>query len=322
VKTFGLYFASLLLCVACSSDGGGDDDDTADAPPTGGPDAPPGAPDAPNPGGPDAPPTSWPCEPAVMSGHQEVDCPDGVHYDVDAPASCTAGGCGMIVDIHGLTSTADEEDQHTRMRAMGTAAGYVVVQPTSPGNLHEWSSGDWDDFVWTFVQATRDRFGIDPDRVHVMGFSQGGMMTLRLICAHSDEIASAAPAAGGACWSAGGSPAVPVPFLYTHGTSDNIVPYVQGTAVRDGAIADWNLGSEEVFASGALYTATRWRDGDGDVMLEFWSHDFTAEPIFGFEVGGHCLPGPLDGGTYRCEEAGQFDLSVEVLRFFDEHPRE
>lgn len=273
----------------------------------------------------DGTPVSYPCEPVVTAGHQEISCPDGVHFDVEATAACAAGGCGLILDIHGLTMTGDQEEAHTRMRTLAPPLGYVVLQPTSPGTLQEWSSGTWDEGVWSFVHATRDRFAIDRDRLHVMGFSQGAMMTLRLLCAHSEEIASVAPTAGGGCFGSGAGPAVDVPILYTHGTTDALVSFPGvGLPTRDEVIASYGLGAGTPFASGASPTwqATRFTDTSGVVRLEFWQHDFTAPPLGGiYALEGHCLPGPVSGESFRCRQDGQYDHSNEILRFFQEHSR-
>ena len=320
-----LTIALLSFAIACSTETG-DGDPLPGAPDAGtGGDTdarPPGGPDAGDTPRPDAGvPVSYPCEPNAVSGHHKVTCDDGLTVDVQASAACVGGGCGLIMDLHGLTGTAEVAETHTRLRVLGPAAGYIVIQPTSPGELHEWSSGMFDDAVWSFVRATRDRFHVDPDRVHVTGFSQGGMMTLRLLCDHADELASVAPAAGGGCFGSG-APSVPRPILYMHGTEDPIVSFSSGALTRDGAILAYGLGAGEVFAGNDGYTATRWRGDDGEVLLEFWEHGFTAPPLFGFyEVGGHCLPGPLTDDDFRCRGAGQFDHSVELLRFFAEHPR-
>lgn len=312
---------SCALLIGCGSGSGvgpalDADPSAPDAEIAAGADASPGAPDA-------GIPVVYDCAPAAQAGHQEIDCPDGVHVDVEASAACVAGGCGLILDIHGLTSTGDEENAHTRLRDLAPPAGYIVLQPTSPGQLHEWSSGDWDDSVWDFVRAARDVFDVDPDRVHVTGFSQGGMMTLRLLCAHSDEIASVAPSAGGGCFVGGGAPEVPRPVLYTHGTTDAIVSFSVGTQERDGAISAYGLsGAGEVFDSGPGYEARRWTSASGEVLLEFWQHDWEAPPAFGiYPIDGHCLPGPVEELPYRCRDDGQYDQSVEILRFFAEHPR-
>lgn len=289
----------------------------------------PSGPDAtPDPSGPDAEPLradgptrdsgpTYACAPDPIPGHQEITCDGGVEYDVEASADCAAGGCGLILDIHGFIMSGDELDAHTRMRALASPLGYVVVQPTAPGFPASWAGGGYDEDVWTFVEATAHRFDIDRDRIHVMGFSQGGEMTLRLLCAHAEDIASVAPAAGSACFD-GGAPAVEVPILYMHGTADLLINYdLVAEPLRDAVVETWSLGDPQVMAQSVDYTAERWENAGGTVF-ELWTHDFEAEAIF---LGGHCLPGPVSDETYRCRDDGQFDHSLEALRFFTEHPR-
>ncbi len=291
--------------------------------PSGGPDAAATDPDAVVAPGPDAAhqadaaPFPFDCAPESAPGHQEVGCDDGVVYDVEVSADCAAGGCGLILDLHGFTMTADELDDHTRMRALAPPLGYIVVQPTAPGLTPSWAGGGHDAAVWEFLRATAARFDVDADRVHVMGFSQGGEMTLRLLCDHADEIASVAPAAGSACFDSG-APAVERPILYTHGTDDVLINYGStAEPLRDAVVETWELTDYQVMAQTDGYTAERWADGGGTVF-ELWSHDFATEAFY---LVGHCLPGPVTTDTYRCRDEGQFDHSLEVLRFFGEHPR-
>jgi poly(3-hydroxybutyrate) depolymerase len=260
--------------------------------------------------------SSHACAPVATAGHQIFDCPEGVRADVEVPAGCVAGGCGVVLDVHGYTMTADQLDQHTRMRTLATARGYVVVQPTAPGAIPSWGLGEHDDVVWDLLEGTIDALAIDRDRVHMTGFSQGGMMSWRQLCAHAGELASIAPVAGGGCF-AGQEPAVQVPILYIHGHKDLIVSW---TAVavpqRDAVLAAWDFGEAEAIGGGDDYTATRWVTASG-TPFEFWEHDYdTGNAI----TGGHCLPGPDDGGTYRCRDS-EFDQAPVVLDFFDAHPR-
>src|SRR5262245_57019069 len=78
----------------------GQDPDAAVAPtPDAGmaaPDAVAGSPDAAT-ASPDGAITMWACAPEAVAGHQELDCPEGVHMDVEASAACASGGCGVIV---------------------------------------------------------------------------------------------------------------------------------------------------------------------------------------------------------------------------------
>lgn len=287
----------------------------------GGPDAPIGAdalfPDMAMPPMPDAtpdtPPVMYACAPTATAGHQEIDCPNGVHMDVEISAACAAGGCGVIWDVHGFTMTADEEDTHTQMRLLGPPLGYVVIQPTAAGL---WGTGAHDADIWAFQQATADVLHTDPDRLHFMGFSQGAILTYHMLCNHADAIASVAPDSGDGCFALGAVPSVERDVLYVQGTSDNIQPWsLFGPPVRDGILGTWDFGQPTTIGSGANYTATKWTTSTG-IDFEFWQHNYRD----GDFLGGHCLPVPTGTGLYKCSNA-EFDYSQQVLRFFQAHTR-
>lgn len=271
-------------------------------------------------GGADAAPggdtgSSHACAPQRTAGHQTFSCPEGVEAEVEVSAACLSGGCGVIADVHGYTMTADQLDQHTRMRALAPPRGYVVVQPSAPGTIPSWGTGEHDDVVWDLIEATAEVFDADPDRIHVTGFSQGGMMSFRQLCAHADRLASVAPVAGGGCFDGSGTPAVEVPILYIHGHGDPIVSWsLVAVPQRDAVLAAWDFGPPEVIASGAHYTATRWTTTAG-TRFELWEHDYTTGDLV---TAGHCLPGPDDNLTFRCD-ASEFDEATAVLDFFDAH---
>ena len=50
------------------------------------------------------------------------------------------------------------------------------------------------------------RQGIPAERLVVMGFSQGAILTFHMLCAHADAIASIAPNSGNGCFGASGCP--------------------------------------------------------------------------------------------------------------------
>jgi len=261
---------------------------------------------------PDAP-VSFACAPTPTPGHQEIDCPEGVHMDVEVSPACVAGGCGIIFDVHGFTMTADQLDTHTRMRLLAPPRGYIVVQPTATGL---WGDRAHDDVVWDFALATAAVLHADPDRLYFMGFSQGAILTFHMLCAHADAIAAIAPDSGNGCFGAAGVPAVQRPVLYVQGTADNIQPWSTfGPPVRDAILGTWDFGAPTTLASGSAFLATRWTTSTG-TDFEFWQHDYRD----GDFLGGHCLPVPSGTGTYKCSNA-EFDYSSETLRFFQAHPR-
>lgn len=263
-------------------------------------------------------------------GHHVYTCNDHV-FDLELPAACLDAPCGLILDVHGMTMDATMQDANTGLRALGTAHGYVVVQPTAPGDppFTYWDDGD-DDAVWDFFERTVAAFHLDPARLHVTGFSQGGSMSWRLLCAHSDVLASVAPAAGcdvplvpECAFEDGEAPAHPIPTLYMHGTEDNIVAFDCAPERIEAAVATWGLGTETVVSQDGEHLWRRWT---GATTLEFVQHDYRARSDL---LGGHCFPGSedLDGGAdgqlfgFGCDGTTAFDWGEAVMAFFAAHPK-
>ncbi|MCC6621458.1 MAG: hypothetical protein IT385_09385 [Deltaproteobacteria bacterium] len=267
-----------------------------------------------------------PCFGAAAAGHRKVTCGD-IGFDVEVPAACLVpGACGLIVDIHGWTMTADLEDLNTGMRARGGAAGYVVVQPTAPGlaGIPTWDLGRHADDIHDFVVEVQAVLATDPDRSHVMGFSQGGALTWTLVCDHADFYASAAPigALPGCQFKGGDVPAREVDVLAVHGRQDSVVQFSQHVSQRDAALDHWPFGDPTVFREDDDHKATRWTTPSGTVF-ESWEHDYEAQSII---LRGHCFPGSehLGGGlqlTFGCTAQGTFDFGEIALAFFQAHAR-
>src|SRR5262245_3694540 len=80
------------------------------APPANGPDDGPQPQDTGAGSGSDAPPVvADPCFPDPGPGHRVYAC-NGIDFDVEVPPACAGGGCGIILDVHGLTMSAAMED--------------------------------------------------------------------------------------------------------------------------------------------------------------------------------------------------------------------
>jgi poly(3-hydroxybutyrate) depolymerase len=263
------------------------------------------------------------CVTSVAAGHHVFACDGGVTYDVEIPAACAAGGCGVVLDIHGYTMNAAQEDTATGMRALGTQHGYVVVQPSAPGVPASWDQATHTPLIFAFVSDVATALLTDPKRAHVMGFSQGGGMTWRMVCAHAAFFASASPMSGilGCEFVAPNVPSREVPVLQVHGHKDNVVSFPSvAVPLRDGALAYWGDGAGVVFDSNATHKATRYLTAAG-TAFEFWEHDYAAGSAF---LGGHCSPGGADVGPsafqFGCADPSQFNYGQVVMAFFIAHP--
>lgn len=351
-----MKLCALVACVllACSSSSNGADESAAAAPvvsPTEPAPASAASSAAPSAAKLETGPLNDGCAPEGKAGHQRITCKDETVFDIEVPDSCAEGNCGAILDVHGWSMNGPMEDLHTRMRDLAGPKGFIVVQPTAPGNPPSWSTGDplgrnfdFDETVWGFFEATMKRFGADANRIHMLGFSQGGMMTFRFLYSHGDVFASVAPIAGPDGFSIYDGriikemvdqepPKTQIPILYTHGTRDRMLDFEKTALPLKAAILKaYGLSTEESIKKETAYRGSRWKNGGGRVMFEMWDHDFAQGNIY---VGGHCITGPIKDGDgeflksdipFRCltdDEHPKIDLDMgsEILRFFVEHPK-
>ncbi len=272
-------------------------------------------------------------------GHDVVPC-GNILFDIEVPASCVHGGCGVIVDVHGLTMSAAMEDANDELRMRGGAAGFVVIQPNANPAPPQasWSTTD-DPTIYDFLMQAIAVYQIDPRRVHMTGFSQGGFMTWRFLCNHADLFASVAPGAaatgGGiqACSFTGSElPSRQLPVLYMHGRQDDhYVSFSLAQPQVDAVVAAWSLSSDGVIASDAMYTRTRWSNASGGA-IEFIAHDYTSSAevagISSTRLDGHCFPGSTDPGgqpgqlfPFGCDQQAAFTWGSEVVAFFVANPK-
>jgi pimeloyl-ACP methyl ester carboxylesterase len=287
-----------------------------------------------------------PCFPNPGAGHRVYPC-NGINFDVEVPPACVDGGCGIILDVHGLTMSAAMEDANFELRARGAAAGFVVVQPSANPAPPQasWSASD-EPKVYDFLTRAIAVYAIDADRVHMTGFSQGGFMTWRFLCSHADLFASVAPAAAASNCAVIGNPSGPpacsftgaevpsrkLPILYMHGRADhNYIPFDCAQPQVDAIVSAWGLTANGVVASSPTYTRQRWTDTAGTVV-EFLAHDYSSSAQVPFVsasvLQGHCFPGSTDPGgapgqlfSFRCEQPASFVWGTEVVGFFVAHPR-
>jgi polyhydroxybutyrate depolymerase len=146
----------------------------------------------------------------------------------------------LVVSLHPYTASGAAQESLTGMSALADKEGFVVVYPNGLGNPTNWNAGaccssgaegDRDDkgFLGAVVDDIGAHLCIDLARVYVEGFSNGGMMTVRLACEMADRFAAAATVSGTATVPlAGCKPSRPIAFMHVHGTSDTLVPYDGG----------------------------------------------------------------------------------------------
>jgi polyhydroxybutyrate depolymerase len=264
------------------------------------------------------------CNGQLGTGYSRVDC-EGISFDVSVPDVCFDGSCGLVVDVHGFTASSDFAERHTGMQALGNDAGYVVVQPDNP--KPSWDPEIDDDRVRSFLDQLIEALALDRDRVHIGGFSEGGWMTWRFICNHSDLIASAAPIGAGATstelgtsgvscdFDATGFPAQEVDILYMHGRGDTGETAFDGAVEqRDLVVSSWEMTETATIADQPDHRWTRWTSPNGSVF-EFVEHDWK-----GGGLGAHCYPGAT--AVIGCGADTAVNYAEAALQFYTDHPKD
>jgi polyhydroxybutyrate depolymerase len=157
-----------------------------------------------------------------------------VHVPPDLDASTAVP---LVVDMHGLTSSAGAQAGLSGWRAKADEEGFIVAHPQGLGN--SWNGGDLccgssqnggvDDegFIRAMVAKIEQDACVDPKRVYATGLSNGGAMSHLLACNAADLFAASAPVSMGngarPC-----EPSRPISVVMTRGTQDNLVAFNGG----------------------------------------------------------------------------------------------
>lgn len=249
----------------------------------------------------------------------------------------------LIVDLHGATSTVEQQDLFSNLNAEGTARGYVVLTPQATDavlsigdekvagpfwniapNQSARPEGAQDDigFLAGLIDSTVAELCIDQARIYLTGFSNGAGMSAALACAMPGRIAAIAPVSGiNLAPTCDRLEAVSV--IAFHGDADPLVPYAGDSA------ASVEIGNESVEATVASYAAAVGCDPDpqlsapyDDIAERTWTgcDPGTAVELFTVLGGGHTWPGMLNdldpaelaalGSNQALVEAAGVDLAA------------
>ncbi len=266
--------------------------------------------------------------PTTFGGDRPVELRVPAGYDASRPAP-------LLLVLHGYGAGGAINDLYMHWTSIADAKGFLYASPdgtVDKSGKRFWNANDGccdfdgtnvDDvgYLMSLVKDIRAAYAVDPKRIYVMGHSNGGYMTNRLACDHSETFAAAVSWAG-ANWSdpAKCAPTSPIGFLQMHGTKDGTVPYGPG--------AD---GPTKVAYAGAVGTVATWATKNGcSAQLTATSealHVSEGNPAADTKVSRHegCLANgaaelwPVDGADHL------FTFTPEAVsalwKFFETHAK-
>ncbi len=161
----------------------------------------------------------------------------------------------LVMVLHGYGASGFVQQAYFGAGPLATSSAAFVISPD--GTVDSSGKQFWNadpaccDFGGTGVDdvgylgkilddALASDWPIDPDRVFVIGHSNGGFMSYRMACERADIIAAIAPLAGlASSQPAMCTPERPVNVLHMHGTADGTVPFTSGPTGAEASAAQW-----------------------------------------------------------------------------------
>ena len=196
---------------------------------------------------------------SIDLGRGELPVTIPASYDGSTPAP-------LIVLLHGYTSSGAGQDSYMGFSRIADRYGFLLVAPDGDqesGGDHNrfWNASDAccnffvsevDDsgYIFDIINVVKFEYNVDPDRVYLIGHSNGGFMSYRTAYDHSGTIAAITSLAGANHNEERPAPENPVHILQIHGTADGTIAY-EGDDIQGNAYPS------------ALASVTRWASYNG-----------------------------------------------------------
>jgi predicted esterase len=278
------------------------------------------------------PPKADDCITDVSAGEHKFSC-DGIIYLALVHPQCLKKACGLIFDVHGATMSGLQQRDNTLLHEIAPQAGFIYVNPSK---VDANTGGTWNLFdeptdpskIALVLEKVIKAYQVNPKRVHVTGFSQGGLTTLDIVSKKNALVASAAPVAGAleqpewatADWQPR------VPMLIMNGATDSASQISDSDAMVEAFVTGLSLTGGEQIAGDAGYTWKKWT-GAGGMDLEYIVHSYGGQAV----LAGHCIPGGIDiqgapnnfgfNATTCTTGAPYLPWGDTVLQWFIDHPK-
>ena len=256
----------------------------------------------------------------------------------------------LVVVIHGAFDTAQGMEKFSGFSDLADRENFIVMYPNGMGIFgffQHWNAGHCcgkaasdkvDDvgFVAAAIEDVRSRLKIDPDRIYMVGFSNGGMLVYRFAAERGDLLAAVAPLAA----SLGGQPSAeepewripdpiqPLSVISFHGLADDDITYKGGVSLhRGGTQTFWPVEKSIEFwvkHNGCNPKAADTKLRNGRVQIKSWGvcRNDTEVSLYLIENWGHVWPGRyFTADLAEDDPLKNFDAAEIIWDFFKSHRR-
>lgn len=254
-------------------------------------------------------------------------------FDVFVPSTYDdATPMPLVVLLHGYTASGSIQELYFQFQPLAEERGFLYVHPDGTTNVlgeQFWNATDAccgfmstvDDSAYldALVEQVQTDYNVDPKRIFFVGHSNGGFMSYRMACDHSDKVAAIASLAG-ATFADPADCGVkdPVSVLQIHGTADATIAFDGGSVLGN------------VFPSAGI-TAATWADYNEcgsdttveddalDLVFEIEGSDTSRTAYTGCPDGVAVELWTIDGGVHVPGRTP--DMSTGIIDFLFAHPK-
>lgn len=250
------------------------------------------------------------------------------HYLLHVPSGYDgARGVALVLNLHGLGSSGEEQARYSRLPAKADEEGFVLVSPDGTGSPRGWDflgKAGVDGDVALFNQLL-DRLEsdlcVDAGRVYAAGISNGALESERLGCVMPQRIAAIATVAT-TVFLPGCIDGPPVAVISFHGTADTYVPFKGGTSIVNVPVPPAEDGTRGwAQHNGCSVEPTTGSATEHVSILNYGGcRDGSDVVLYIVEGGGHTWPGAVD--VPRLGATTQEIRATDTLwAFFASHSR-
>lgn len=141
----------------------------------------------------------------------------------------------LIIALHGYSQSGDKFEKYLNLTPVAESRGILYVHPNGTADktgtrfwnatpeccdIHSPKAND-DGYLMSIIDEVSKNYAVDPERIYIIGHSNGGFMANTMACLHADRIAAVVSMAGGGfAKSSMCKPSSPINVLEIWGTKD------------------------------------------------------------------------------------------------------
>lgn len=228
----------------------------------------------------------------------------------------------LLIALYGVGGSPTSMMRTTRFNQLADANGFVVAYPGSADRPRPWRPAAWPSDL-RYISGMIDRLklsdNIDPRRVYVVGFSNGGAFTFVVGCRLSSKVAAIVPV------SAIMNPKLDAPCALSHPVSELSII----------GNADGRYNGAPPNALSAVQTASTWRAKNGcpstqsariaqvgSAIEQTWSPCAAGSVVglYTIQGGTHIYPEDGEFNFPPSNPDGRFNASAEIWAFLSALP--